>query len=107
MRRTYRAIISINASDMITARTIADTINWHSWYIDTENKKNTFQQFETACDKKNTYFNYTLQNSDELRVGKIKLSTKNKWNTEIVWTEALEIHKGIFKKLHLLFNPSQ
>ncbi|PVD53210.1 hypothetical protein DC498_04855 [Terrimonas sp.] len=107
MRRSYKAIISINANNTITGRTITDTTNWHTWYIDPENKRNTFQHFEVTSDKKTENFNYTLQNDNALKIGVIQLTKKNKWNTEITWIEELEIHEGIFKKLNLLFNPSQ
>ncbi|MBN8787112.1 MAG: hypothetical protein J0I84_08475 [Terrimonas sp.] len=107
MRRSYKAIISINANNTITGRTITDTTNWHTWYIDPENKRNTFQHFEVTSYKKTENFNYTLQNDNALKIGVIQLTKKNKWNTEITWIEELEIHEGIFKKLNLLFNPSQ
>ncbi|MFT4017103.1 MAG: hypothetical protein QM668_09090 [Agriterribacter sp.] len=107
MRRSYKAIISINANNTITGRTITDTTNWHTWYIDPENKRNTFQHFEVTSDKKTENFNYTLQNDNALKIGVIQLTKKNKWNSEITWIEELEIHEGIFKKLNLLFNPSQ
>ncbi|MFT3749443.1 MAG: hypothetical protein QM768_14045 [Agriterribacter sp.] len=107
MRRTYKAIISINANNTITSRTITDTSNWHNWYIDPENKRNTFQHFEATSDKKNENFNYILKNDNALKNGVIQLIKKNKWNTEITWIEELEIHEGLFKKLNLLFNPSQ
>src|SRR6218665_328867 len=101
MRRSYKANITI------TGRTITDTTNWHTWYIDPENKRNTFQHFEVTSYKKTENFNYTLQNDNALKIGVIQLTKKNKWNTEITWIEELEIHEGIFKKLNLLFNPSQ
>lgn len=108
MRRTYKAIITVNANNIITNRTIADTANWHKWYIDSEeNNKNAFLKFEGFSEKKHDNFYYTIQNNKDLKNGSIRLTRSNKWNTEVTWIEELEIHEGILNKLKLLFNPSQ
>lgn len=107
MRRTYKAVITVNASNAITNRTIADTSNWNIWYSDTENKKNVFQKFEHLLEKKHDNFYYTIQNNEDFKNGEIRLTLTNKWNTEVTWIEELEIHEGLLNKLNLLFNPSR
>ncbi|MCC6289658.1 MAG: hypothetical protein IT249_17405 [Chitinophagaceae bacterium] len=107
MHRTYTAAITVNASNTITNRTIADTANWPTWYTDSEEHKGVLKKFESFSEKKHDNFNYTIQNNDDLKNGMIRLTRSNKWNTEITWVEELEINKGLFNKLKLLFNPSQ
>lgn len=107
MRRTYKAIITVNANNTITNRTIADTANWNTWYINPEHKINTFLKFENSPEKKYDNFYYTIQNNKDFKNGLIQLSLTNKWNTEITWIEEFEIHDGLLNKLKLLFSPSQ
>lgn len=107
MRRTYKAIITVNANNTITNRTIADTANWNRWYIDPEHKENSFLNFESSSEKKHDNFYYTIQNNKDFKNGSIRLTRSNKWNTEVTWIEELEIHDGLVNKLKLLFSPSQ
>ena len=107
MRRTYKATISVNANNTITHRTIADTINWKTWYVDLEHKTNTFLKFETSSQKKYDNFSYSIQTNNNIKNGSILLSRTNKWNTEVTWIEEIEIHEGLTNKLKLLFSPSQ
>lgn len=106
MRRTYKAVITVNANNTITGRTIADTANWHIWYINPDKMNNNLASFGTATEKAFNNYNYAIQTNNNLKKGSIRLTRSNKWNTELAWTEEFEINDGLLNKLELLFNPS-
>lgn len=108
MRRTYNAEVVVNSDELITYRTLQDTTNWDKWYFDPELPKPrpTFMQMSAA--KKTQVFDYVLkdQNGYE-KAGQIKVSKKDRWSMRIDWSEEFTFRTNIFKKLHLLFNPSE
>ena len=106
MRRTYKAMITVNANNTITDRTIADTSNWHLWYINPDNIKNNLLNFNTAAEKAYNSYSYAIQTNNNLKKGAIRLTRSNKWSTEVAWTEEFEVNDGLLNKLELLFNPS-
>lgn len=108
MQRTYRAEIVINSDELITYRTLLDTVNWKVWYIDDEVEQPVTLSFEVASAGKSRLFNYDLnEQHGYTKKGQIKIVSKNRWNTQVIWSEKLVAKKNIVQKFRLLFHPSE
>ncbi|HRN54893.1 MAG TPA: hypothetical protein PLL71_00500 [Agriterribacter sp.] len=108
MRRTYRADIVVNSDELITYRTLQDTVNWGKWYSDNEMLRPSPAALTVHPAKKSKVFVYHLndQNGYE-KEGQVAVSRKNRWNMQINWSEELIYKTNIVKKLQLLFKPSE
>ncbi|WP_152268971.1 hypothetical protein [Agriterribacter humi] len=108
MRRTYHAKIVVNSDELITYRTLQDTVNWEKWYSDNEMLRPSPASLTMQPAKKSKVFEYHLkdQNGYE-KEGRIQVSRKNSWNMQINWSEELVFKTNIAKKLQLLFKPSE
>ncbi|HTN08550.1 hypothetical protein [Agriterribacter sp.] len=108
MRRTYRAEIVVNSDELITCRTLLDTINWEHWYSDNEITRPSPDSLTMQSIKKSKLFAYHLkdQNGYE-KEGQIEVSRKNRWNMQISWSEEVVFKNNVAKKIQLLFNPSE
>ncbi|HRP55359.1 hypothetical protein [Agriterribacter sp.] len=108
MRRTYHAKIVVNSDELITYRTLQDTVNWNKWYSDKEISRPQPASLTMQPAKKSKVFAYHLKDqSGYEKKGQIQVSRKNRWNMQINWSEELVFKTNIAKKLHLLFNPSE
>src|SRR5690606_7824730 len=90
MRRTYHAKIVVSSDELITYRTLLDTVNWNKWYSDKEISLPRPASLTMQPAKKSKVFAYYLkdQNGYE-KEGQIQVSRKNRWNMQINWSEEL------------------
>lgn len=108
MRRTYRAKIVVNSDELITYRTLQDTVNWENWYSDNEIPRPSPASMTMQAVRKSKVFEYHLKDHNGYeKEGRIEVSHKNRWTMQVNWSEELVFKTNIAKKLDLLFNPSQ
>lgn len=107
MHRTYRAEIVVNSDELITSRTLQDTVNWKYWYSDNEILYPKPVSLSAQVSKRGKVIEYLLENENGYeKEGQVEVSHQNRWNMKIVWSEKLIFKTNIYKKLQLLFNPS-
>ena len=108
VQRTYRAEIIVNADELITCRTLLDTLNWKKWYLDHEVPQPWSLSYKVESNRKSKSFEYDLNEQGKYKKeGQIQISKKNRWSTRIEWCEKVVFKKDVAQKLRLLFSPSE